>query len=178
MPNNNIITPNNLFNLENQVIVDLTDFNRKYEVYSRCVATGGTTGLTNQNNKNINLAGKPCPTDVSRLSADLEKAYLKLTQPTAPLGSIVLLKNAINSMSSTGGITPQEYLNNYNTIMNTYQEVLKKRQSLDASLTELYEVGDNKSNFYQRQLMATSYTKILLTSLAGFLIYLCIDYVK
>jgi hypothetical protein len=51
-----------------------------------------------------------------------------------------------------------------------YKEIVKNRQSLDAKLAELYEIGDTTSNFYQKKLVSTSYTKILLTVLATSLV--------
>lgn len=50
--------------------------------------------------------------------------------------------------------------------MNNYGYIKNLRQDLDAKLSDLYEIGDTKSNFYQRKLMSDSYTKILLTILA------------
>ena len=162
MGGNNVLKPNNLFVLENQVIYDLTEFNKKYAIYLRC----GNTG--NPNNSKIDLNEHPCPSeDRTVLYNDVKNAYDKLTQTVAPLGSIVVLQNAINSMDTSEGTTPAQYMQNYQTIMSKYEDIVKKRQSLDANLAELYEIGDTKSNFYQRQLMMTSYTKILLTIIAS-----------
>ena len=162
MGGNNILRPNNLFDLENQVINDLTDFNKKYAIYLRC----GNTG--NANSQNIDLSEYPCPSgDKTILYNDVQNAYNKLTSRVAPLGSIFVLQNAVQNMDISGGTTPSTYLENYQMIMAKYAEIVKKRQSLDANLAELYEIGDTKSNFYQRQLMMSSYTKILLTIIAS-----------
>lgn len=155
----NLVNPNNLFALENAVMADLTDFNRKYRLYLTC----GSTGNANQKffDKTI------CPADVSNLRSDVDKAYAKLASATAPLGSLVVLQTAIDNLpQTTGGISQSQYMQNYYDIMNKYKDVVRKRQSLDSSLAELYGIGDTSSNFYQKKLISTSYTKILLTVLA------------
>jgi succinate dehydrogenase/fumarate reductase flavoprotein subunit len=155
--NNNLVEPNNLFVLENAVIADLTDFNKKYRLYLTC----GTTGNKNQTYFDKSI----CPTDSTTLRSNVDIAYAKLTSD--PNGSLVLLQNAINNLpQTTGGIDQTQYIKNYYDIMNKYKEVVNKRQSLDAKLAELYEIGDTSSNFYQKKLISTSYTKILLTVLA------------
>jgi hypothetical protein len=86
---------------------------------------------------------------------------------TAPGGSLVKLQDAIKYLPETsGGIDQTQYLENYYAILNQYKDVVKKRQDLDAKLAELYEIGDTSNNFYQKKLITTSYTKILLTVLA------------
>jgi hypothetical protein len=156
---NNLVNPNNLFALENTVMTDLTDFNKKYRLYLTCANTGSST--QHAFDKSI------CPNDVANLQSDMENAYKKITSTTAPLGSLVVLQNAITNLTTTtGGIDQTQYMTNYYNILNTYKDVVKKRQSLDASLAELYEIGDTSSNFYEKKLVSTSYTKILLTVLA------------
>jgi hypothetical protein len=155
--NNNLVNPSNLFALENDVMKDLTDFNKKYRLYLTC----GPTGNINQPyiNKNICTGVNP-----SNLKTDLDNAYKKLT---APGGSLVKLQDAIKYLPETsGGIDQTQYLENYYAILNQYKDVVKKRQDLDAKLAELYEIGDTSNNFYQKKLITTSYTKILLTVLA------------
>jgi hypothetical protein len=157
MPGPNLLTPNNLFTLENAVMADLTDFNKKYRLYLTCANTG------NPNQSYVNKS--ICPTNVSNLQTDVENAYKKLVSTTAPLGSLVVLQNAIDGLQNTG-INQSQYMQNYYDIMNKYKDVVKKRQSLDSSLAELYEIGDTTGTFYQKKLVSTSYTKILLTVLA------------
>jgi len=157
--NPNLVNPNNLFALENAVMADLTDFNKKYRLYLTC----GNTGNPNQRYFDKSI----CPRDVSNLKLDMDNAYAKLTSTTAPLGSIVVLQNAINNLPQTsGGIDQAQYMRNYYDIINKYKDVISKRQALDSSLTELYEIGDTSTNFYQKKLISTSYTKIILTILA------------
>jgi len=159
MPSPNLLSPNNLFALENAVMADLTDFNRKYRLYLTC----GTTGNANQKYFDKTI----CPANVSNLRSDVDKAYTKLTKNTEPLGSLVVLQNAINNLpKTTKGISQSQYIQNYYDILNKYKDVVSKRQALDSSLAELYEIGDTSSNFYQKKLISTSYTKILLTVLA------------
>ena len=155
--NNNLVNPNNLFALENAVMADLTDFNKKYRLYVTCANTG------NQNRGYFNKS--ICPTDVNSLRSDLDTAYAKLTNATN--GSLVILQKAIDNLpQTTGGIDQSQYIQNYYDIMNKYKDVLSKRQALDSSLAELYEIGDTSTNFYEKKLMSTSYTKIILTILA------------
>jgi hypothetical protein len=155
---NNILRPNNLFDLENTVMQDLTNFNKKYAAYLRC---------GNNHNLNIDNTRYPCSeNDKKVMLGDVEEAYTKLVNNTEPKGSINKLNDAINAMGD-GGITNETYAIRYKTIIDTYSDVVKKRQSIDANLAELYEIGDTRTNFYQRQLMTTSYTKILLTIIAS-----------
>jgi succinate dehydrogenase/fumarate reductase flavoprotein subunit len=161
---NNLLIPNNLFDLENEVMKDLTDFNKKYRLYLTC----GQTGNVNQKDVNQKICSE---VKGGTFYTDVTNAYAKLTNPTrtatAPLGSLVALQNAINKLQlTTGGIDQAQYMKNYTDILNKYQDVVRKRQSLDSSLAELYEIGDSSSNFYQKKLVSTSYTKILLTVLA------------
>ena len=155
--NNNLVEPNNLFALENAVMADLTNFNKKYRLYLTC----GRTGNTNQKYFDKSI----CPTKATNLRSSVDNAYAKLT--ANPNGSLVLLQKAIDNLpQTTGGIDKTQYIKNYYDILNKYKEVVYKRQSLDAKLAELYEIGDTSSNFYQKKLISTSYTKILLTVLA------------
>lgn len=165
MAESNLLQPNNLFALENLVITHLIDYNKKYALFTRCGDTG------NPRQRNIDFVGEPCPTNKDSLRQDLIDAYDKLGNTNAsaskPLGSIIQLKDAVNEMSSgPTSMNPQQYLQNYYMIMNAYEDIGKKRNTLDANLAELYGIGDTTSNFYQKKLISTSYTKILLTILA------------
>ena len=71
-----------------------------------------------------------------------------------------------------GGKTPQAYEDTYKEILSKYDSLLKLRQELDTNLVELYGIGDTKSNFYEKELMYASYSKILLTILATSLTYM------
>jgi hypothetical protein len=115
-----------LFALENDVMKDLTDFNKKYRLYLTCASTG------NENQEYIDK--KICPTNTDNLRTDLENAYKKLT---APGGSLVKLQDAIKYLPSTSnGIDQSQYLANYYAILNQYREVVGKRQDLDSKLAE------------------------------------------
>lgn len=155
--NNNLVTPYNLFALENDVMKDLTDFNKKDRLYLTC---DPSTGVQNQRfiDKTI------CPADVRKLKQEREDAYKKLT---APGGSLVKLQAAIANLKNTDNVIDQrQYLENYYAILNQYRDVVGNRQDLDAKLAELYEIGDTSNTFYQKKLISTSYTKIILTILA------------
>jgi hypothetical protein len=158
---NNILSPANIFELENEVINDLTNFNKLYSAYFRCASVTSTSVRDS--------VSYPCSdADKAVTQQQVNDAYAKLSSTTTtPQGSIVRLNAAISAMGTTGGTTPSQYVENYNAIMRSYSEIIKKRQQLDAGLAELYEIGDTKNNFYQRQLMATSYGKILLTIIAS-----------
>ena len=133
--NNNLVTPNNLFALENEVMNDLTNFNKTYQLYLTC-------------NKNQSMFGNvDCTSDNAPSLASVITVYNKLTDTTTDQkGSLVRLQTAIDSLKSTDGntndvgTTQAQYIANYNYIMNNYKNVVKKRQSLDSSLAELYEI--------------------------------------
>lgn len=162
---NNIIDPTNIFELENQVIADLNAFNKAYQTYIICKNTN-----TYFNDRKGDAV---CGNDSAL--GNLTTAYKKLINEdngSNKTGSLYLLNEAINALPTeallqSGTIKKKaEYLNNYRVLMRNYENVLKKRQALDANLTELYEIGDTGTNFYQKKLISTSYTKILLTILA------------
>uniref|UniRef100_A0A6C0HI49 Uncharacterized protein n=1 Tax=viral metagenome TaxID=1070528 RepID=A0A6C0HI49_9ZZZZ len=156
--NNNLITPNNIFQLENAVMADLTEFNKQYRLYLTC----GNTGNTNQQYFDKSI----CNGDTNRSITPLNDAYSKLVNSQGT-GSLNILNAAISNLNTTtGGIDQNQYLQNYNDILTKYNMIVRQRQSLDAKLSELYEIGDTSSNFYQKKLVSTSYTKILLSVLA------------
>uniref|UniRef100_A0A6C0K2J5 Uncharacterized protein n=1 Tax=viral metagenome TaxID=1070528 RepID=A0A6C0K2J5_9ZZZZ len=160
---NNLVNPNNLFALENEVMADLTNFNAKYRLYLTCANT------LSPNRLSFDKAICPRPRNTYNLKSDLDTAYHKLTSTTTtrPLGSLVRLQQAIDNFPSTNnGVDQAQYMINYQHILTEYSKVVKIRQSLDAKLAELYEIGDTTNNFYEKKLMSTSYTKILLTILA------------
>jgi hypothetical protein len=160
--NNNLVTPNNLFALENEVMKDLTDFNKKDRLYLTC---DPSTGVQNQRFINKGICTGLSTADISKLKQQRDDAYKKLT--AVPGGSLVRLQDAINYLPETsGGIDQRQYLENYYAILRQYKDVVGNRQDLDAKLAELYEIGDTSNNFYQKKLISTSYTKILLTVLA------------
>jgi hypothetical protein len=94
---------------------------------------------------------------------------MKNTGPPNTHGSLIRLKNTMNWVSTTKPkeITQAEYMAIYSEILNKYKVINKQRQELDSKLTELYQIGDTTTNFYEKQLIATSYTKILLTVVAS-----------
>jgi hypothetical protein len=161
----NIIYPQNIFELENQVIADLNAFNKAYQTYIICKNTIDNAYFINRKSE------LGCQSGTASALA-LEIAYKKLINeddPNNKTGSLYRLKDAIDQLppeTDVSSTEKAEYLKNYRVLMFKYQNVLKKRQALDASLTELYEIGDTGTNFYQKKLISTSYTKILLTILA------------
>jgi hypothetical protein len=158
MPNN--LEDPNIFELENTVMNHLNAFNKEYRLYLTC--------------KDPVPASKTKPQDyfsrgicngVTKTITDLENAYKDLTNTTN--GSLYKLNKAVNELTPNKA---NDYQRNYNNILNKYAEIVKNRQSLDAKLSELYQIGDTTSNFYQKKLVSTSYTKILLTVLATSLV--------
>jgi hypothetical protein len=162
----NLLTPNNLFALEQQVLTDLQDFQKKAAIYRRCE---GNDNIHNKDTYNI-PNNKVCSDSDKNISFGvIQAAYNKLLSPTEPKGSLTLLNEAIAVYKTANPASSSQntlYDTTYKKIMTQYNEIGKLRQSLDAKLSELYEVGDTRSNFYQRKLMSDSYTKIILTILA------------
>jgi hypothetical protein len=156
--------PAYIFALEEEVMRDLTAYNKAHQLYLRCSA----------NNKNDNkqyIDKTNCPSTGSELLNNYNNAYAKLMKNTGPSnthGSLIRLKNTMNwvSTNSPKEITQAEYMAIYSDILNKYKLINKQRQELDSKLTELYQIGDTTTNFYEKQLIATSYTKILLTVVA------------
>lgn len=161
-----LLTPNNLFALEQQVLADLQDFQKKAAVYRRCE---GNDNIRNKDIYNIPNNKVCSDADKSISFGTVQAAYNKLMSSTSPKGSLTLLDEAIAVYKTANPDNSGEhalYDTNYNKIMTQYNEIGRLRQSLDANLSELYEIGDTRSNFYQRKLMSDSYTKIILTILA------------
>lgn len=157
--------PGYIFALEEEVMRDLTAYNKAHQLYLRC----------SSNNKNINqkyIDKKNCPGTGSDLLNNYNNAYAKLMKNTGPpntRGSLIRLKTTMNWVSTNNPkeITQSEYMAIYSEILNKYKLINKQRQELDSKLTELYQIGDTTTNFYEKQLIATSYTKILLTVIAS-----------
>jgi hypothetical protein len=160
-----LFRPQDIFDLEKNMLLDLQDFQKKAATYRRCA--GSST-----NRKNYVWKGpNPCSAADNLVDgASLTTAKEKLTNVNGT-GSLDKLNAALTAYknANTGGIRVNEndtYNNDYSLIFNRYTEIGNIRQKLEANLSELYEIGDTRSNFYQRKLMSDSYTKILLTILA------------
>jgi len=157
--------PGYIFALEQEVMRDLTAYNKAHQLYLRCSA----------NNKNANqkyIDKKNCPSTGSELLNNYNNAYAKLMKRSGPPdthGSLIRLKNKMNWVSTANPkeINQSEYMAIYSDILNKYKVINQQRQELDSKLTELYQIGDTTTNFYEKQLIATSYTKILLTVIAS-----------
>jgi len=152
-PDTKLLVPQNIFLLEESVAKKLSTFNSAYAQYLRCSYNG------NENQKLINAN---CP---SISKKELDDKYYDV------IGTIQQLITAIKNMGP-GGKTPQAYEDTYNEILAKYESLLKLRQELDTNLVELYGIGDTRSNFYERELMYASYSKILLTILATSITYM------
>ncbi len=157
--------PKYIFALEEEVMKDLTEYNNAHQLYLRC----------SSNNKNVNrqyIDKKNCPGTGSNLLNTYNNAYAKLMKNTGPPnthGSLIRLKNTMAWVSTNNPkeINQSEYMVIYSEILNKYKLIIKQRQELDSKLAELYQIGDTTTNFYEKQLIATSYTKILLTVIAS-----------
>ena len=130
-----------LFQLEKDVLKRLNEFNQTYAQYSRCL--NGAIRINDPNNcENLSQMNQNVKDSYSRLSTALHD-----------------LQNAINNSRNLSG-------SKYNDIVDGYSKVKSLRSKLDDQLAELYQVGDTKFNFYEKQLMSSSYNKILLIILA------------
>jgi hypothetical protein len=90
---------------------------------------------------------------------------LNATGNSTSTGSLDTLKRTLSGLS--GNLSSEAtYLSMHNEITNKYKDIVKNRRELDTNLNELYEIGDTTNNFYQKKLISTSYTKILLMILA------------
>jgi hypothetical protein len=139
-----------IFNLEKDAMEKLITFNKTYQRYL-C-----KTDTYNAIYKNKCSDFKNTNTSDDDLSRAFNSAQISISN----------LKTAIENTSNSNYVNKTDYATNYDTIMSTYKDIVKKRQELDSSLTELYEIGDTAGNFYQKKLISTSYTKILLTIIA------------
>jgi succinate dehydrogenase/fumarate reductase flavoprotein subunit len=140
---------------------DLTNFNKEYRLYLTC-----KNGVSFNTSNPLHYFDKTICNGNTKTRTNLDAAYNNLTNPDQT-GSLDILTTAVNGLSTnTGGTDLSQYNRNYYDILTKYNEVVKNRQSMDAKLAELYQIGDTTSNFYQKKLVSTSYTKILLTVLA------------
>jgi hypothetical protein len=160
-----LFRPQDIFDLEQKMLLDLQDFQKKAATYRRCA------GSIN-NNKNLVWQGPiPCSaTDnlVDRASLTTAKEKLTNASNTGSLDKLNVALTAYKNANTSGTRVNESdtYNNDYSLIFNKYTEIGNIRQKLEANLSELYEIGDTRSNFYQRKLMSDSYTKIILTVLA------------
>ena len=144
----NIETPENIFKLENAVMDDLTKFNKEYRLYLTCRDKREDAGLPINPLDYVDRS--ICNGNTTMARTDLDAAYARLSN-TNRTGSLDKLTAAVNTLSpTTGGTNLLQYKDNYNIILTKYNEIVKNRQSLDAKLAELYQIGDTTSNFYQK----------------------------
>jgi hypothetical protein len=157
------MTSTNIFELEQTVMKDLRDYYTAYRLYMTC---RDNHPYYDNNNRSNSINTSICGGTTDDLLGNLTTAKTTLD------GSIRALKDMVGAYDDavkSGTINPptqSELTNNYNEILATYKSIITKRQALDASLTELYEIGDTTNNFYQKKLISTSYTKILLITIA------------
>lgn len=161
-----LLSPNDIFNLEKDALEKLKTFQTTYADYVRCGPDTDTAARAL-----YEVSGNKCSSS-PKTYADVDADYTKA------LSALTLLENAIYQYASnnSAGTSSSPVVSrssehnvfdaSYNEIMNNYGYIKNLRQDLDAKLSDLYEIGDTKSNFYQRKLMSNSYTKILLTILA------------
>ncbi len=157
---NTLFNPADIFNLEKDALEALQKFQKTYADYTRC----GPNVNPDVKAKYTAQGLTPCsatPATLQNVTTDFDNATAKLT---ALKTAVDAYKNSKNPPSRDDENATSDA--SYTTIMQKYQNIQKLRQTLDANLSELYEIGDTKSNFYQRKLMSDSYTKILLTILA------------
>jgi hypothetical protein len=160
-----LFRPEDIFDLEQKMLLDLQDFQKKAAIYRRCA------GSTNNKKNYVWQGPNACSaTDNQVTRSSLTAAKEKLIN-TSNTGSLDKLNTALTAYknANTGGARTNEsdtYNTDYSLIVNKYNQISGMRQKLEANLSELYEIGDTRSNFYQRKLMSDSYTKIILTILA------------
>jgi hypothetical protein len=152
-----LVSSQDIFKLEQDVMAKLNAFNQTYATYMRC----GNTGNSNQ--KYLDTSTCPNP---QILQSDVDAAKQGVDD------AIAALKDAMATNASATGKTPPAYDRNYNVITNYYYDnMLKKRKNIDNNLAELYNTSESTSSFYNKMYMSTMYSKIVLTVLATSIIY-------
>jgi len=154
-----LLSKQDIFKLEQDVMEKLNYFNQTYAAYLRCGSTG------NSNQQYI----KDCPS-VKPSAEDVDNAYNAVTAAATKLNNAMDLKST-SANNSTGGAKNATYETNYNAIMKQYTDLVKKRKDIDNELAELYNTAESTSSFYDKMYMTTMYSKILLTILATSIIY-------
>jgi hypothetical protein len=150
------------YNAELQLIQDMNEFNKKYERYikcndpwnnSDCAANEICIDPTNPNKK---ITINNC-TPLNEINESIGNINSKISK----------LKGTSNNYNYTGKpLTPDQYENNYQAILNEHEKILKVRNDLDNKIKMLYNpdksIGaDNKKSFD-----ATIYSGILISALA------------
>lgn len=151
-------SPNDVFQLEQDAMAKLNTFNQAYANYMRC----GSTGNTNQSYIDQSSCTE---TDKSVYKTNVDAAYSDLS------GALIALNDALNKMGANGGKTPENYDATYNSMLSTYNDLVKTRQTIDDELAELYGTTDGVNSYYNKMYMSTMYSKILWTILATSLLY-------
>lgn len=155
-----LLSKQDIFQLEQDIMTKLNIFNQTYANYMRC----GPTGNTNQKYLDKSNCPNPAPTstDVDNAKAEVDEAVAALNAAIGPNGT----------NNQTGGKTQAAYDMNYNYVTKYYyNNLVKKRKNIDDKLAELYNTSESTSSFYDKMYMSTIYSKILLTVLATSIIY-------
>lgn len=153
-----LTSPTDVFTLEQIAMTKLNTFNQAYANYLRC-------GDTNNQNQNYIDKSACKETDKSVYKTTVDSAYEDLS------GALISLDDALNKMGKREGKTPEQYDASYNSMLSTYNDLVKTRQEIDEELAELYNTTDGVNSFYNKMYMSTMYSKILLTILATSLLY-------
>ena len=160
-----LFSPKDIFDLEQKMLADLQDFQTKAATYRRCA------GSVNNRKRYSYLTPNPCSATDNQVYASVVKTAKEKLSNSSNTGSLDKLNAALLAYknANTGGAAVNQngqYDSDYSDILYKYNQISTMRQKLEANLSELYEIGDTRSNFYQRKLMSDSYTKIILTILA------------
>jgi hypothetical protein len=158
----NLLSKQDIFQLEQNVMAKLNNFNQTYATYMRCGATG------NSNQTYIDKSN--CPTSITQENVDNAKS--ELDDAIAELNAAIGTPEQAGTNDSTGGKTPASYAMNYNYVTkHYYNNLVKTRKDIDDKLAELYNTSESTSSFYDKMYMSTMYSKIVLTILATSIIY-------
>ena len=165
-PSNTLFSPDDIFNLEKDALDKLKNFQTVYTDYVRCGPDTDPSIKARYTAAGLTQCSNPSKTtdDVDTAKSNAMTALDNLHKALNKYASQTNSDSATNTISRSGENTMFD--TSYNRIISDYGEIQSTRQALDAKLSDLYEIGDTKSNFYQRKLMSDSYTKILLTILA------------
>lgn len=155
-PTNNLLDPNNIFLLENNLMNELENFNKKYSRFVRC----------NDPDASGSVTGPSC--DIIRLdtSTNLLNQYNTVTS------AIRDLSNALVQTSSTAGVAPAIVDASFASIQTQHSNLVTTRTKLDQQIKSLFDKNGNFNPTAESlDYTAVKYTNMCLTILSVALVY-------
>ena len=164
------VTINNLIADEQTVISNLNIFNNIYSIYVRCNGNVSIDG--NKIYPKLNMNTDNTDYCIANNSTNINVQSVKSAHD-AVISSIKKfnLDLSIFNNQNGGDSTYTTYLNNYNTLLKEYADLMNLRSNLDLKLKEIYSQEGTVQGEFKTNYDSTVYASIMWSVLATSLIY-------